>query len=134
MSCVNNNFFKYYHPFLYDEDEVTDVYERDIAAELIRETLLEQLKQEIPHSMAVVVDKWSDKGSRISIGATLYIEREGHKAIIIGRGGDRIKAIRVASVRRIAEFTGKHIDLSLFVKVAPDWRSNKRFLNEIGME
>ena len=121
-------------PFLYDEDEVTDVYERDIAAELIRETLLEKLKQEIPHSMAVVVDKWSDKGSRISIGATLYIEREGHKAIIIGRGGDRIKAIRVASVRRIAEFTGKHIDLSLFVKVAPDWRSNRRFLNEIGME
>lgn len=121
-------------PFLHDEDDVTDVYERDIAAELIRETILEQLKQEVPHSVAVVVDRWNEKEKRISIGATLHIEREGHKAIIIGKGGERIKAIRIAAVKRIAEFVGKFVDLSLFVKVTPDWRSNKRFLNEIGME
>lgn len=121
-------------PFLYDEDELTDVYERDIAAEFIREVLLEQLKQEVPHCVAVVVDKWVDKGNKISIGATLHIEREGHRAIILGHGGERIKAIRVAAALRIAEFVQTRVDLSLFVKVSPDWRNNKRFLSEAGLE
>ena len=121
-------------PFLYDEDDLTDVYERDIAAELIRETLLEKLRQEVPHGIAVVIDKWVDKGNKISISATLHIEREGHKAIIIGHGGEMIKSIRVTAAKRIGEFVQANIVLSLFVKVTPDWRSNKRFLAEVGLE
>lgn len=121
-------------PFLYDEDELTDVYERDIAAEFIRETLLEQLKQEVPHCIAVVIDKWTDKDGKIAISATLHIEREGHKAIIIGKGGERIKAIRIAAAKRISEFVQAHVTLSLFVKVTPDWRNNKRFLTDMGLE
>lgn len=121
-------------PFMYDENEITDVYERDIAAEFIREALLELLRQEVPHCIAVTVDKWTDKGKSISIGATLHIEREAHKAIVIGRGGTMIRNIRLAAVRKISEFTQSHVDLSLFVKLSEDWRSNKRFLSENGLE
>lgn len=121
-------------PFLYDEDEITDVYERDIAAEFIRETLLEQLKQEVPHCVAVVIDKWEDKTKRVSISATLHIEREGHRGIIIGKGGERIKAIREAAQKRIADFLQTFVTLSLFVKVTPDWRNNKNFLTDVGLE
>jgi len=121
-------------PFLYAEDEITDVYEREIAQEFIRETLLEQLRQEVPHCIAVQVDRWQEKESRISIGATLYIERAGHKAIVIGRGGERIRRIRQVSAGKIREFCGKHVELSLFVKLREDWRDNKSFLNEIGLK
>ena len=121
-------------PFSYDEDEITDVYERDIAAEFIRETLLEQLKQEVPHCVAVVIDKWIEKGSRVSISATLHIEREGHRGIIIGKGGERIKAIRESATKRIEEFLQTRVTLSLFVKVTPDWRNNKKFLTDVGLE
>ena len=121
-------------PFLYDEDEITDVYERDIAAEFIREVLLEQLNQEVPHCVAVAIDKWVEKPSKISIGAILYVEREGHRGIILGHGGQRIKGIRLAAAKRIAEFVQTHVDLSLFIKVKEDWRENKRFLAECGLE
>ena len=120
-------------PFLYDEDDLTDVYERDIAAELIRETLLEKLRQEVPHGIAVVVDKWQEKDGKVSISATLHIEREAHKAIIIGRGGEMIKSIRISAAKRIGEFIQARVVLSLFVKVTPDWRNNLRFLNEVGL-
>ena len=121
-------------PFLYDEDEITDVYERDIAAEFIREVLLEQLNQEVPHCIAVAIDKWVDKGNKISIGAVLYVERDGHKGIILGHKGERIQAIRRAAVKRIGEFVQARVELSLFIKVKPDWRENKRFLTECGLE
>ena len=121
-------------PFLYDEDEITDVYERDIAAEFIREVLLEKLNQEVPHCVAVSIDKWVEKPSKISIGAVLYVEREGHRGIIIGHGGQRIKEIRVAAAKRIADFVQTHVDLSIFIKVKEDWRENKRFLAECGLE
>ena len=121
-------------PFLYDEDEITDVYERDIAAEFIREVLLEKLNQEVPHCVAVAIDKWEEKQNKISIGAVLYVEREGHRGIILGHKGERIKEIRIAAAKRIAEFVQTRVDLSLFIKVKPDWRENKRFLSECGLE
>ncbi|MBR0459450.1 MAG: GTPase Era [Victivallales bacterium] len=121
-------------PFLYEEDELTDVYERDIAAELIREVLLEQLRQEVPHCTAVTIDKWDDREDHIFIGVTLNIEREGQKGIILGKGGERIKAIRLEAAKRISGFVSKRVELSLFVKIKPDWRNNKRFLSDIGLE
>lgn len=117
--------------FLYEADELTDVYERDIAAELIREALLEELKQEVPHCIAVTVDSWKTREQRLLVGATLHIERENHKGIIIGQGGRMIKHLRHRAAAKIAEFCDTRVDLSLFVKVVPDWRRRKQFLKEI---
>lgn len=117
--------------FLYDADELTDVYERDVAAELIREVLLQELKQEVPHCIAVTVDTWKEKDHKLLVGATMHIERENHKGIIIGQGGKMIKHLRHHAAAKIAEFCGTRVDLSLFVKVVPDWRRRKQFLKEI---
>lgn len=118
-------------PFMYDADELTDVYERDIAAEMIREVLLTELKQEVPHCVAVTIDTWKELQSKILVEATLNIERESHKGIILGQGGKMIKHIRQLSVQKISEFCGTRIDLRLFVKVVPDWRKRKQFLKDI---
>ena len=118
-------------PFMYDENELTDVYERDIAAELIREVLLTELKQEVPHCVAVTIDLWKEQEDRITVEATLNIEREGHKGIILGQGGRMIKHIRQLSQMKISSFCGTKINLSLFVKVVPDWRKRKQFLKDI---
>ena len=118
-------------PFLYSDDEMTDVYERDVAAELIRETLLEELKQEVPHCVAVTIDSWKAEGKRVSIEAMLNVERPGHRGIILGQGGNMIKHIRQCATAKIAEFCEAKVTLSLFVKVVPDWRNRKRFLKDI---
>ena len=118
-------------PFLYSDDEMTDVYERDVAAELIRETLLEELKQEVPHCVAVTIDSWKAEDNRVFIEATLNVERPGHRGIILGQGGSMIKHIRQRATAKIAEFCEAKINLSLFVKVVPDWRNRKRFLKDI---
>ena len=118
-------------PFLYSDDEMTDVYERDVAAELIRETLLEELKQEVPHCVAVTIDSWKTEGNRVSIEATLKVERPGHRGIILGQGGSMIKHIRECATAKIAEFCEAKVNLRLFVKVVPDWRNRKRFLKDI---
>jgi GTP-binding protein Era len=118
-------------PFLYSDDEMTDVYERDVAAELIRETLLEELKQEVPHCVAVTIDSWKAEGNRVSIEATLNVERPGHRGIILGQGGSMIKHIRECATAKIADFCEAKVNLRLFVKVVPDWRNRKRFLKDI---
>ncbi|MDD4098022.1 MAG: GTPase Era [Lentisphaeria bacterium] len=118
-------------PFLYDAEEVTDAYERDIAAELIREVLLELLRQEVPHGVAVAIDTWQEKPRGLKIEATLFIERENHKSIIIGRGGQMIARVREAASSRISAFVEAPVTLNLFVKVAADWRQKKRFLQDL---
>jgi GTP-binding protein Era len=118
--------------FLYEPDALTDVYERDIAAELIREVLLHELKQEVPHCIAVTVDSWRERERKLHIAATLHIERENHKGIIIGQGGKMIKHLRHHAAKKIAEFCAvPRVNLDLFVKVVPDWRRRKQFLKEI---
>lgn len=119
--------------FLFDRENLTDAYERDIAAELIREVLLEELQQEIPHSIAVVVNSWQAGTDRIRIDATLVLEREAHKGIVIGQAGHMIKKIKRRSIIKISEFCEKKIDLSLFLKILPNWRKQKHFLKEINI-
>ncbi len=120
--------------FLYDPDEVTTVYERDIAAELIRETLLERLRNEIPHSIAVTIDTWKANDREVHIEATLNLEREAHKPILIGQGGRMIKSLRHAAAQKIAQLCeGKRISLDLFIKIVPNWRKRKQFLKEINL-
>lgn len=118
-------------PFLHDPDELTNAYERDIAAELIREAMLQELQQEIPHSVAVGIDSWKAGGKRVNIKATLYIERENHKAIIIGKGGKMIAKIREIAIRKVSDMLARPVTMNLFVKVAPDWRQRKQFLREM---
>lgn len=118
--------------FLYDREDVTTVYERDIAAELIRESLLELLREEIPHAIAVTIESWKVDGQNISIESTLTLEREAHKGIVIGQGGKMIKAIRHSAVKKLSELCeGARIDLALRIRVVLNWRKHKQFLKKI---
>ncbi len=115
--------------FLYDRDAVTTAYERDLAADLIREALLEKLQDELPHCIAVTIDTWEAKGTSLQIRATLNLEREAHKGMVIGKGGAMLKAIRKAALSKLLELCAEtNISLSLFVKVVPNWRKHKQFL------
>lgn len=118
-------------PFLYPQDSLTDVYERDLGAELIREALLELLRQEVPHSMAVAITRWQERGDRRAIDAELYVERDHHKHIVIGRGGSMIKRIRGRARRKLEELCGARVRLKLWVKVAADWRRKGRRAREL---
>ncbi len=120
-------------PFLYPPDELTDTYERTIGAELIREALLEHLRQEVPHAMAVVVDKWQDRPKRCHIDATLYVERDSQKAVVVGRGGAMLKSIRRGAVVKLRELCAKPITLKLWVKVAKQWRRKQDRLRDFGL-
>ncbi len=117
---------------LYDREEVTTAYERDIAAELIREAVLELLREEIPHAIAVTLDSWTNTEKGPSLEATLILEREAHKGIVIGQGGKMIKAIRHHAVKKISELCqGGRVELALQIRVVPNWRKHKQFLKNI---
>ncbi|NLF18514.1 MAG: GTPase Era [Lentisphaerae bacterium] len=117
-------------PFLHDPEAVTDAYTRDIGAELIREACLEQLRQEVPHAIAVTVDEWLDSGSPVRVQATLHVERDSQKRIVVGRGGAMIKAIRTAAEQKLAGLCDGPAALRLWVKVSPDWRQRRSLLRD----
>lgn len=115
--------------FLYERDVVTTAYERDLAADLVHEALLECLNDEIPHCIAVTIDSWQSSGKELNIRATLNLEREAHKGIVIGQGGRMLRTIRQAAAAKISELCpDEPVRLSLFVKVVPNWRKHKQFL------
>ncbi|MFN0104287.1 MAG: GTPase Era [Bryobacteraceae bacterium] len=116
---------------LYPADHLTDVPSRFLAAEMIRERILILSRQEVPHSVAVLVDEWEDKQTVIRIAATVYVERAGQKNIIVGAGGAMIKKIGIAARAQMENFFDRKIFLELFVKVKPDWRNQPEFLNEL---
>jgi len=118
-------------PFLHPVDTLTDVYERDIGAELIRAALLECLRQEVPHCMAVVVDEWKERDDRVAVQATLFVEREQHKHIVIGRRGSMIKTITRTAAPKLEALCERRVRLKLWVKVAKDWRRRKAFLRDL---
>lgn len=116
---------------VYPEDHLTDVPSRFLAAEMVREKILILAQQEVPHSVAVLVDEWEDKPNVIRIAATIYVERAGQKNIIVGAAGAMIKKIGSAARAEMELFFDKKIFLELFVKVKPDWRNQPEFLNEL---
>jgi len=118
-------------PAIYPEDHLTDVPSRFLAAEMIREKILILSRQEVPHSVAVLVDEWEDKETVIRIAATVYVERAGQKNIIVGAGGAMIKKIGTAARTEMERFFDRKVFLELFVKVKPDWRNQPEFLNEL---
>ncbi|MBO5551002.1 MAG: GTPase Era [Lachnospiraceae bacterium] len=118
---------------LYDEDTVTDETERDIAAEIIREKALRNLKDEVPHGVAVSVVSFKERESGlVDIEADIICDRESHKGIIIGRGGSMLKRIGTESRRDIEELIETQVNLKLFVKVRKDWRQNPMMLKSLG--
>ncbi|MCC7101856.1 MAG: GTPase Era [Fimbriimonadaceae bacterium] len=118
-------------PLLYPEDEVTDQPMRRLAAELVREKALRLTRQEIPHAVAAIVDDWVDDADLTKILISLVVEKEGQKAVLIGKRGEMIKQIGTEARGEIEAVLDRRVFLELFVKVRPDWRQNPRMLKEL---
>ncbi len=119
---------------LYDEDALTDQPERAIVAELVREKILQITGEEIPYVTAVVTESWEETEEITKIGCLIYVERPSHRAIIIGKGGLRLKEVGQSARADIERLLGRHIYLGLFVKVREHWRDDERTLNELGIQ
>lgn len=120
-------------PPFFPEDQLTDLYEREIAADLIREALLFNLRAEVPHSIAVRIDEFKDRDEHTTyIAATLFVERNSQKGIVIGQGGEKLKKIGTDARRKIEDLTGRNVYLSLRVKVRKNWRNDESALNLFG--
>ncbi|MEZ3502507.1 MAG: GTPase Era [Lachnospiraceae bacterium] len=125
-----------YGPMFYDEDTVTDQPMRQIAAELIREKALKLLDEEIPHGVAVSVDsmKQRSRGNIWDIEATIVCERDSHKGIIIGKGGEMLKKIGSAARYEIEKMLESKVNLKLWVKVKKDWRDSDFLMRNFGYD
>jgi len=120
-------------PKYYDDETVTDQYERFMAAEVIREKIIRNTSEEVPHAAAVEILKWEEKKKgMVMISAAIYVEREGQKGIIIGNKGEMLKIIGRQSRIDIEKIIGARVFLELWVKVRRGWRDDKRMLNELG--
>jgi GTP-binding protein Era len=118
---------------LFDPQTLTDRTERFLAAELIREQLFTRLRQELPYATAVVIDNWQERQQGdVVIDASVLVERESQKAIVVGRGGTMVREIGTASRGEIADLIGRPVHLRLHVKVAPDWTESPEALARLG--
>jgi GTPase len=118
-------------PAYFPEDHVTDQPERFLAAELVREKVLLATRQEVPHSVAVIVDRWEEMTNLTRIYATIRVEREGQKAIVIGSGASMLKKIGTLARQEMELLFGVKIYLDLHVRVQPGWREKPAFLNAL---
>jgi GTP-binding protein Era len=122
-------------PWLYPEDEVSDLPLRNLASEITREKLFERLHQELPYQATVETDQWTDqKDGSVRIEQTIFVERDSQKKIVIGKGGDTIKAISMAARRDIGGIVEKPVHLFLFVKVRENWGDDPERYREMGIE
>lgn len=123
-------------PPLYDRDQNTDESEETRIAELIREAALEGVRDELPHSLAVVIDEMQERRSRggdlLAVYASLVVERESQKAIVIGRGGTRLREVGTRARSEIEALVGRKVYLDLHVKVAQDWQRDPKLLGRLG--
>lgn len=133
MNCIRK--YLPYGPAFYDEDTVTDQPERVIAAEIIREKALRLLQDEVPHGIAVTVEKMKTRqDGLINIEANIMCERDSHKGIIIGKGGEMLKKIGTQSRIDIEKMTGSRVNLQLWVKVRKNWRDDSNELKRFGYD
>ena len=120
-------------PKLYPDDIVTDQMERFMAAEIIREKIMEATQEEVPYSSAVEIQQWQERDDGVVfIQANIYIERDGQKGIIIGNKGARLKSIGTKARQDIEGLLGTRVFLELWVKIKKDWRSDEYTLRELG--
>ncbi|MCX8025726.1 MAG: GTPase Era [Thermanaerothrix sp.] len=121
------------HPPYYEPDQITDYYERDIAAELIREAALLHLRDEVPHAIAVQIDDYEERDENTAyIHATLFVEKESQKPIVIGKGGEMLKKIGTTARLEIEAMSGRKVFLDLHVKVNKNWRNQPEALRWLG--
>ena len=121
------------HPPEFPEGQLTDLYEREIAADLIREAALVFLRDEVPHAMAVRMDEFTERGEEGAyIAATLFVERDSQKGIVIGEGGTMLKKIGSAARQEIEAMSGRKVFLDLRVKVSKNWRDDENALSRFG--
>jgi GTPase len=118
-------------PAFFPPDHITDQPERFLAAEMIREKILRATHEEVPHAVAILVDRWEETERLTRISATIYVEREGQKRIVIGSGGSMLKEVGTLARKDMELFFGRKIFLELFVKVRPKWRDDPRFLDAV---
>lgn len=121
-------------PAIYGEDELTDRNERFLAAELIREKLFRSLGEEVPYGSAVVIDQFKEEGRLRRIHASIVVDREGHKAIIIGKDGQKLKALGTAARVDMEKLFGGKVFLEIWVKVRSGWSDNEAQLRKLGYE
>ena len=118
---------------LYPDDFLTDQPERFFVAEMIREQILRLTREEIPYATGVMIDSFTEEPEMVRIEATIMVERENQKGILIGRGGSMLKAVGSEARKEIEAFLDTHVFLGLYVKVRERWRDNPRVLDEMGM-
>jgi GTP-binding protein Era len=121
-------------PALYPEDQLTDEATIDRIAEFVREAVLEEAREELPHSLAVTIDDMVEREDKdlVEIYANLFVERDSQKAIVIGRAGSRLKQIGADARGQIEGLLGRKVFLSIHVKVAKDWQSDPKQLGRLG--
>jgi GTP-binding protein Era len=121
------------NPPYFPEDQLTDLYERDIAADLIREAALHLLRDEVPHGIAVRIDQYTERGENGAyVEATLLVEKETHKGIVIGQGGNMLKQIGSRARAEIESMSRRKIYLKLRVKLRKNWRNDEQVLKGFG--
>jgi len=119
-------------PFLYPDDDISTQSVRFFVAEMIRETVLEQLHDEVPYSVAVGIEEFREGRSPLYIRAVVYVERDSQKRIVIGSKGSRIREVGQAARKKIETFTGQSVYLDMWVKVVPNWRRDTAALERFG--
>ncbi|MFN2152820.1 MAG: GTPase Era [Anaerolineales bacterium] len=121
--------------YFYPEDQITDLYEKEIAADLIREACLLILRDEVPHALAVRIDEFTERGeSGAYIAATLFVERESQKGIVIGKEGSMLKQIGTQARQAIEAMSGRKVFIRLRVKVRKNWRNDETSLRRFGFQ
>ncbi len=121
-------------PALYDEETVTEETVRNLAAEIIREKALKNLKEEVPHGIAVEIDRMKEKRDITEIDAVIICEKDSHKGIIIGKGGSMLKKIGSDARYDIEKMLEAHVNLKIFVKVRSNWRDNENLMKSYGYD
>ena len=123
-------------PHYFDDDAYTDMPEKELVAEVIREKALLYMRDEIPHGIAVVVERFKERPGTdlVDIDVNIYCERESHKGMVIGKGGAMLKKIASAARTDCEEFLGCRVNLQCWVKVKADWRDNEFMLNNFGFK
>lgn len=119
-------------PFLFPEDEYTDRNMRFLAAEAVREKLTLHLQQELPYSIAIEIERFDTTGEQLEIHACIWVSREGHKSIVIGRGGAMLKKVGRAARLDLVERFGRRVDLRLWVKVRDNWIDSEASVRDLG--
>jgi GTP-binding protein Era len=119
-------------PPYFPKDQLTDRYERFFVTEIIRGKIFEQYQKEIPYSVEVEIESYTEEPALNRIGAVIYVARESQKGIIIGHKGSRLKRVGTEARKEMEDFLGKKVFLEMHVKVAPEWRDNPRMLKKFG--